>query len=53
MEVSPIKYNEDERIAALYKFQILDTGPEKDFDDIVNLASHICQVPIATVCIYR
>ncbi len=37
------------RLATLHKYNILDTPPEDDFDDIVELASHICGVPIAVV----
>ncbi len=35
------------RLAALQRYQILDTGPEKAFDDITFLASHVCAAPIA------
>lgn len=41
--------NELERVAALYQCKILDTEPEQGFDDITQLASQICQVPIALV----
>ena len=37
------------RLAALKEFQILDTLPERDFDDITLLASQICETPIALV----
>jgi PAS domain S-box-containing protein len=40
---------EIERIEALEQFQILDTPTEQDFDDIVALASQICEVPVATI----
>ena len=35
------------RLAALQRYQILDTGPEKAFDDLTFLASHVCAAPIA------
>lgn len=40
---------EAERIAALYQLQILDTEPEPDFDDIVALASQICETPMSVI----
>ncbi|MCD6013493.1 MAG: hypothetical protein K0Q79_3355 [Flavipsychrobacter sp.] len=49
MKGSSILDNEKDRIAALYQLQILETPPEEDFDDIVELASQICEAPIATI----
>jgi len=40
---------ESERLAALRSYRILDTEPEKSFDDLVLLASRICQTPIAAI----
>ncbi len=37
------------RLKALKEFEILDTPPEQDFDDIVALAAQICEVPIAII----
>ncbi|TXN21484.1 MULTISPECIES: PAS domain-containing protein [Methylobacterium] len=37
------------RLAALDRYAILDTNPEKGFDDIVLLASRICATPVALV----
>lgn len=48
--ISPqIPHNEKERLDALLAYKILDSAPEKDFDDIVKLASEICQTPISTI----
>ncbi len=40
---------EQSRLAALRNYKILDTLPEKGFQDLVLLASHICQTPIALI----
>lgn len=44
-----IPINEKERLNALLSYQILDSAPEKDFDDIVKLASEICHMPISMI----
>jgi len=41
--------NKESRLAALSSYNILDTGEEKDFDDLTTLASAICQTPIAFI----
>jgi len=41
--------NELQRLEALARYQILDTEAEKDFDELVQLASQICNVPISLV----
>lgn len=40
---------ETARLAALRAYRILDTEPEKAFDDLVLLASQICEAPIAAI----
>jgi two-component system, NtrC family, sensor kinase len=35
------------RLAALNRYAILDSEPEESFDDLVLLAAHICQTPMA------
>lgn len=44
-----LPHNEHERLQELYKSNLLDTGPEPDFDEIVQLASRICNVPISLI----
>jgi GAF domain-containing protein len=48
---APIPANEQDRLAALQRYLILDTLPEKAFDEIVWLVSYVCQTPIAYVSI--
>lgn len=42
-------YNEDLRLKRLAEYKILDTEPEKHFDDLSLLAAHICQTPVAMI----
>jgi PAS domain S-box-containing protein len=41
--------DEENRLASLRRYEILDTGPEQEFDDITLLASRICDAPIAMI----
>ncbi|GAB2696707.1 hypothetical protein GCM10027037_20830 [Mucilaginibacter koreensis] len=45
----PLLPNENERQAVLETYHILDTASEQDFDDIAELASAICDTPIALI----
>jgi signal transduction histidine kinase/DNA-binding NarL/FixJ family response regulator len=45
----PLPHNELERLAALKRYNILDTLPEDAFDDATKLVSYICSVPIAHI----
>jgi signal transduction histidine kinase len=49
MEVAAIPANETERLQALKEYSILDTLPEKEFEDITRIASEICQTPISLI----
>jgi adenylate cyclase len=39
--------NELDRVAAVRALNILDTAPDAAYDEIGELASHICQCPVA------
>jgi GAF domain-containing protein len=41
--------NEQQRLAILRGYEILDTEPEAAFDDLTLLASYVCQTPIALI----
>jgi len=41
--------NEDERLAELFRYEILDSPPEPDFDEIVELAAELCEAEISLV----
>jgi anti-sigma regulatory factor (Ser/Thr protein kinase) len=41
--------DESARLAALRSYKILDTEPERAFDDLTRLASQICGTPIAAI----
>ncbi len=45
----PIPANEKQRLEILKQYNILDTLPEKQFDDLTKLASIICETPITLI----
>lgn len=49
MIIAPIPEDEHQRLLTLQKYEVLDTGAEANFDDIIELAAQICQAPIALV----
>jgi PAS domain S-box-containing protein len=49
MKSAKLHEKEKERLEDLKSLNLLDTLPEKDYDNIVELAATICKVPIALI----
>lgn len=49
MSVAPKPENEDERLAALRRYCVLDTEPEVAFDRLTRIAQHIFGVPTVLI----
>ena len=49
MVTPQIPANEQQRLQALYEYEILDTLPEKDFDYLTMIASQVCNTPISLI----
>lgn len=49
MLIAPLPADEQERLRALYEHEILDTPYEEEFDELVQLASQICNAPISLI----
>lgn len=49
MKTASLPFDERLRMETLSKYNILDSEQESAFDSIVNLASYICQTPIAAI----
>ena len=49
MRIALLPNNESERLAALARYDILDTVPEPAFDELTRLAAQICEAPIALI----
>ena len=46
---APLPKNETQRLKVLWQYDILDTVPEEVFDELADLAAHICEAPIALI----
>ena len=46
---APEVWNDRDRVAALHRYEILDSASDADFSDFVQIASDICDTPIAAI----
>lgn len=46
---APVPKNEKQRLKVLWQYDVLDTVPEQVFDELTELAAHICEAPIALI----
>ena len=46
---APIPKNEKKRLEVLWQYDVLDTVPERVFDDLTDLAALICEAPVALI----
>ncbi len=46
---APIPANDSERLKTLESYDILDSLPEQEYEDLALLASQICEVPVALI----
>ncbi len=46
---SPLPPDEPARLAAMRRYDILDTLPEAAFDDLTKMAAQICDMPVALI----
>lgn len=49
MKFPEVPLNETERLVDLETYSILDTLPEKEYDDIAKIAAEICQTPVSLI----
>ncbi|MCG9972517.1 sensor histidine kinase [Christiangramia crocea] len=46
-----VPFNEKLRLAALKEYNILNSGPDEDYDNLTFLAAAVCEVPVAQISI--
>ncbi len=51
MQAAPIPPNEEDRLAAIRRYDVLDTPPDGAFDRITALAARLFEVPISIISI--
>jgi DNA-binding protein Fis len=46
---APTPHNESQRLEVLRQYEVLDTAPEKAFDNLARLAALACETPLAMI----
>lgn len=49
MQIAKKPIDEIERLEALVQYEILDSEPEREYDEIARIAAQVCDVPVAIV----
>jgi diguanylate cyclase (GGDEF)-like protein/PAS domain S-box-containing protein len=49
MKIALIPENEHQRVASLHALDVLDSGPEEEFDALIHAASILCGTPISLI----
>ena len=49
VKIAPLPPNETERLQAVRRYNVLDTGSEEAFDDLTRLAARICGTPVSLI----
>lgn len=49
MTIAALPADEDQRLEDLYSYDLMDSKPDSDFDDLVDLAGLICGCPISLI----
>jgi two-component system, sensor histidine kinase and response regulator len=49
VKIAPPPLNEPQRLAALRRYDVLDTAPELGFDELTQLSAEICGSPISLI----
>jgi PAS domain S-box-containing protein len=49
MQLPPLPQDESARLNSLCQYEILDTDPEAEFDNLTRLAASICDTPVALI----
>ena len=49
MKAAPILANDTQRVSSLYDYNLLDSLPEEEYDNITRIASEICHMPISLI----
>src|SRR5262249_33589103 len=51
VKIAPLPANEQERLASLERYNVLDTPPEPAFDDLTRLTAQLCAAPVSLIAL--